>query len=154
VNIDVSRFRQTLINLISNAIKYTPSGDVTITSIVDDAGRVEIKVTDTGLGMSAEQREKLFSKFYRVKTDDTRDIVGTGLGLWITKKIVESMDGKIYVDSIEKVGTQVSMTFPQAKGGAGQPTAETQPDAATPTKEPEPNQPNKTKSNLCSRPDY
>ena len=115
LNIDVSRFKQTLINLVSNAIKYTPSGEVIITGIIDDSGLVEIKVTDTGLGMSAEQRDKLFSKFYRIKTDQTSGIPGTGLGLWITKKIVEQMGGKIYVDSIEKVGTQVSMTFPPAK---------------------------------------
>lgn len=113
--IDKSRFKQVLINITSNAIKYTPSGSVTLTTFIDDAGMLEIKVTDTGLGMSPEQREKLFSKFYRIRTDKTRDIPGTGLGLWITKRIVDLMNGKIFVDSIEKVGTQVSVLLPPAE---------------------------------------
>ena len=115
VRIDRSRLRQVLINICSNAIKYTEKGSVTITTIIDDAGMLEVKVTDTGLGMNPEQREKLFTKFYRIKTDQTRDIPGTGLGLWITKRIVELMGGKIFVDSIEKVGTQVSVLLPVVK---------------------------------------
>lgn len=114
IAVDESRFKQVLINLVSNAIKYTPSGSVTITTIPKDGKLLEIKVTDTGLGMSAQAREKLFQKFYRVRTDDTRDIPGTGLGLWITKQIVEIMGGQIFVDSIEKVGTQVSIIVPFA----------------------------------------
>jgi signal transduction histidine kinase len=117
IRVDKSRLKQVLINLCSNAIKYTPSGSVTVTTLLDDNGMVEIKVTDTGMGMSPEAREKLFQKFYRVQTDDTRDIPGTGLGLWITKQIVEIMKGKIFVDSIEKVGTQVSVILPPAKEG-------------------------------------
>jgi signal transduction histidine kinase len=112
VRIDISRFKQVLINFCSNGIKYTPSGSVTVTTEVKDGKWLEIRVTDTGLGMSAEQREKLFTKFYRIKTDETRDIPGTGLGLWVTKKIVELMKGRIYVDSIEKVGTQMSVLLP------------------------------------------
>lgn len=112
INVDKSRLKQVLINLCSNAIKYTPKGSATITTIIKDENMIEIKVTDTGLGMSAAAREKLFQKFYRVRTDDTRTIPGTGLGLWITKQIVELMKGKIYVDSIEKVGTQMSVLFP------------------------------------------
>ncbi len=115
IEIDKSRLKQVLINLCSNAIKYTPSGSVTVTTELKDGEQVEIKVTDTGLGMSAEARERLFQKFYRVKTDATRDIPGTGLGLWITKQIVELMKGRIYVDSIEKVGTQASVIFPALK---------------------------------------
>ncbi|MEK9152559.1 MAG: HAMP domain-containing sensor histidine kinase, partial [Patescibacteria group bacterium] len=114
IAVDESRIKQVLINLVSNAIKYTPSGSVTVTTIPKDEKLLEIKITDTGLGMSAEAREKLFQKFYRVRTDDTRDIPGTGLGLWITKQIVEIMGGRIYVDSIEKVGTQVSVLVPFA----------------------------------------
>lgn len=112
IEVDKSRFRQVLINICSNAIKYTPSGSVTVTTEIRDGDHIEVKVTDTGLGMSPEARERLFQKFYRVKTDQTRDIPGTGLGLWITKQIVELMHGKIFVDSIEKVGSQVSVIFP------------------------------------------
>lgn len=113
VRADRDRLKQVVINLVSNAIKYTPRGSVTVTTELKD-GKVEIRVTDTGLGMTAEAREKLFTKFYRVKTDETAQIPGTGLGLWITKQIVEAMRGRIYCDSIEKVGTQVSVILPAA----------------------------------------
>lgn len=112
IRIDRSRMKQVLINICSNAIKYTPKGSVTVTSVLDGNGRVEIRVTDTGVGMSSEARERLFQKFYRVKTEETRDIPGTGLGLWITKQIVEIMGGKVFVDSIEGIGTQASVVFP------------------------------------------
>lgn len=115
IRADKGRTKQVLINLMSNAIKYTPSGSVTVTSTLKDESMVEIKVIDTGLGMSAEAREKLFQKFYRVKTDQTAAIPGTGLGLWITKQIVEGMKGKIFCDSIEKVGTQMSILLPIVK---------------------------------------
>ncbi|MFH1046946.1 MAG: HAMP domain-containing sensor histidine kinase [Patescibacteria group bacterium] len=115
ISLDKSRLKQVIINVCSNAIKYTQSGEIIVTSFVNDANWVEIKVTDTGIGISAEQREKLFTKFYRVKSDETRDIPGTGLGLWITQRIVKVMGGKIFIDSIEKVGTQVSISFPPAE---------------------------------------
>ncbi|MEY4723706.1 MAG: hypothetical protein RLZZ324_1219 [Candidatus Parcubacteria bacterium] len=115
IRVDRSRLKQVIINLMSNAIKYTPAGSVIVTTILKDGGMVEIKVTDTGLGMSAEAREKLFQKFYRVRTVETSTIPGTGLGLWITKQIVEMMKGRIFVDSIEKVGTQMSVVFPALK---------------------------------------
>lgn len=112
INVDKVRFKQVIINLMSNAIKYTPSGSVTVTTEVKDGNMLELRVMDTGLGMSAEARERLFQKFYRVKTVDTSTIPGTGLGLWITKRIVDLMGGKIFCDSIEKVGTQMSVLFP------------------------------------------
>lgn len=114
VNVDPSRMRQVFVNIFGNAIKYTPKGSVTITAYVEE-GHVKIKCTDTGLGMSAEARERLFEKFYRIKTEATSKIVGTGLGLWITKQIVEMQHGKIYVDSIEGVGTQMTVALPPIK---------------------------------------
>jgi signal transduction histidine kinase len=115
INVDADRLKQVIANLVSNGIKYSKQGSVTVTAYVED-NLVKIKVTDTGLGMSPEARERLFTKFYRIQTDDTRSIPGTGLGLWITKQIVELMGGKIFVDSIEKVGTQMTVEFPPMKG--------------------------------------
>lgn len=109
--LDTDKFKQVLINLIGNAIKYTLSGSVSIFLEVSEEKAV-IKVKDTGIGMNAAEREHLFEKFYRVKNEKTSTIQGTGLGLWITKEIVELMRGKILVDSIEGVGTQVSLEFP------------------------------------------
>lgn len=108
---DPARLRQVLVNIVGNAIKYTPKGSVTVSAYLED-GHVKIKCTDTGLGMSAEARERLFQKFYRIKTDATAGIPGTGLGLWITKQLVELQKGRIYVDSIEGVGTQMTIVFP------------------------------------------
>jgi signal transduction histidine kinase len=116
VNIDIDRMKQVLINLIGNAIKYTEKGSVEIiTEEKNISGILEIKIKDTGIGMSTKQRERLFEKFYRVQSEKTKDITGTGLGLWITKQLVELMKGTIAVDSIENVGTQITLQFPIVK---------------------------------------
>ncbi len=108
---DEDKLRQVLINLMGNAVKYTKKGEIELLAKTDDKF-VTIMIKDTGLGMSAKEREGLFSKFYRIQSDDTRGIVGTGLGLWITKQLVELMGGEIYLDSIKDVGTQFYFTVP------------------------------------------
>ncbi|PIR13886.1 hypothetical protein COV49_00705 [Candidatus Falkowbacteria bacterium CG11_big_fil_rev_8_21_14_0_20_39_10] len=116
VNLDSERFKQVLINLIGNAIKYTEKGQVEIITQLAETGKIlEIRIKDTGIGMTAEERGRLFEKFYRVQNEKTRKIIGTGLGLWITKQILEMMEGKITVDSIKDVGTQVTLSFPIIK---------------------------------------
>ncbi|MBU1063068.1 ATP-binding protein, partial [Patescibacteria group bacterium] len=110
-NVDLEKFRQVLINLIGNAIKYTIKGGVEI--FVEKKDKLlEIRIKDTGVGMSAEERQQLFEKFYRVKNETTKNIIGTGLGLWITKRIVELMKGTIVIDSIKDTGTQATINFP------------------------------------------
>jgi signal transduction histidine kinase len=116
INIDPERLKQILINLIGNAIKYTPKGRVEVIIAEKSRGKtLEIKIKDTGIGMSAKDREKLFQKFYRVQNAATKEITGTGLGLWITKQLVELMGGTIMVDSMENSGTQFTIEFPVAK---------------------------------------
>ncbi len=116
INIDNERFKQVLFNVIGNAIKYTEKGGVEITTEEKEKNKVlEIKIKDTGVGMTAKDQQRLFEKFYRAQNKKTADIVGTGLGLWITKKIVEMMRGSIRVSSIENVGTQVTLRFPVVK---------------------------------------
>lgn len=112
VSIDKDRFKQVLINIIGNSIKYTPSGSVEIKVKNNREKNLIIVIKDTGIGMSAKDREKLFQKFYRVKSQKTESITGTGLGLWITKQIIELMKGTISVDSMEGVGTQVTIEIP------------------------------------------
>jgi signal transduction histidine kinase len=114
VRVDADKLKQVLINIIGNAIKYTVKGGVEILTQEKDKF-LEIRIKDTGLGMNAQERERLFEKFYRVQNENTRKITGTGLGLWITKQLVELMKGKIMVDSIEGVGTQVTVMLPLAK---------------------------------------
>jgi two-component system sensor histidine kinase ChiS len=111
ISADSDHLKQVLINLIGNSIKYTESGKVEV--LVEQADKkLLIKIKDTGLGMSAEARARLFQKFYRVQTEKTKKIVGTGLGLWITKQLVELMKGTIEVESMEDVGSQFIIKFP------------------------------------------
>ncbi len=111
IAIDSDRFRQVLINLVGNAIKYTPSGAVKVLTGVE-RGRVVIRVSDTGMGISATDQEKLFQKFFRVKNAETDAITGTGLGLWITATMVKTMKGTIGVESIKGKGTDFIISFP------------------------------------------
>jgi signal transduction histidine kinase len=112
--VDSDRLRQVLINLVGNAIKYTPHGEVRVVASAD-ASNVTIRVSDTGMGISAEDQQKLFQKFFRVKNEETQMITGTGLGLWITTQIVKAMKGMISVESIKGKGTDFIVTFPVAK---------------------------------------
>jgi signal transduction histidine kinase len=114
VHADLAKFKQIIVNLTSNAVKYTPKGSVTLSAEVKEE-MVKIKISDTGMGMSAKDREHLFEKFYRVRNEKTDSISGTGLGLWITRELVRLMKGEIYIDSMENVGTQVSIVLPAYK---------------------------------------
>lgn len=114
IKVDAAKLKQIFVNIIGNAIKYTMTGSVKVQFSVKKDW-LEIRIIDTGIGMSASERERLFQKFYRIKNDKTKNIIGTGLGLWITKELVTLMSGQIYIDSIEGVGTQVSINFPLVK---------------------------------------
>ncbi|MBI5037979.1 MAG: HAMP domain-containing histidine kinase [Candidatus Kerfeldbacteria bacterium] len=114
--VDPGRFQQILMNLVSNSIKYTMHGKVTIAAeeIRDKKSMVRIKISDTGMGIAAKDRDRLFQKFYRVHNKETDKIIGTGLGLWITRELVHLMKGEIYLDSIEHLGTHVTVLVPLA----------------------------------------
>ncbi|KKQ50692.1 MAG: Two-component sensor histidine kinase [Parcubacteria group bacterium GW2011_GWD2_38_11] len=110
VSADPERLKQIIVNLLSNAIKYTPSGSVEI-KIEEDDNYAFLTIADTGLGISAEDMKKLFSKFYRVKTQHTAGIAGTGLGLWIAREIAQKMGGDLKVESIEGVGSHFTLSL-------------------------------------------
>ena len=110
------RLKQIFANLLGNAIKYTRKGEIKIKIDIDEQkNKCVISIKDTGLGMSAEHRKRLFERFYRIKTRETADISGTGLGLWITKQLCERMKGEIFVESMEGVGSKFTITFPLVK---------------------------------------
>jgi len=108
---DKNKLEQIFINIVGNAVKYTPDGSITIYHDIEK-GLVKTHVKDTGIGIPPDQMNRLFAKFTRISSEKTAGIPGTGLGLWITKQLVEKMGGKIYVESIENTGTQFSVNFP------------------------------------------
>jgi signal transduction histidine kinase len=102
-------------NLISNAIKYTlPGGEVRITLARSGDRRIRLAVTDTGIGIPADAQDKLFTEFYRAPNAKELGEVGTGLGLNITKKLVEECGGQIAFESAEGRGTTFTITLPAA----------------------------------------
>ena len=112
---DPGRLRQVLVNLIGNAIKFTESGEVSLRVELLDragAGQVELsfEVSDTGIGISAEQQQRLFQSFSQVDSSTTRKFGGTGLGLAISKRLVELMHGSIMVDSEPQRGSRFRFT--------------------------------------------
>ncbi len=113
---DMTRVRQIFINLLTNAIKYTPSGHVEMAingTIEGDNLILEMRVTDTGIGMTEENVAKLFNKFERFDMRKNRNIEGTGLGMAITKDFIDMMNGTIQVESIIDVGTTFTVRIPQ-----------------------------------------
>jgi len=112
IAVDEKRLIQALTNLVSNSIKYTHAGSITL-GLEDRGDRIEIRVKDTGMGISAENQKKLFAPFYRVVSDEVNQTVGTGLGMWITKQLIELMKGSIGVESIKGVGTHIVVTLPK-----------------------------------------
>jgi len=116
VSVDRLRLNQVLINLISNAIKYTPDdGSVSVKvneeSIEDNNVKFHFVVEDNGIGMSEEFASKIFEDFEREKREETSKIQGTGLGMAITKNIVDLMQGTIEVDTKENVGTKITVVI-------------------------------------------
>lgn len=105
---DPARVKQILINLLSNAVKYTPQGKVEI--LIKEEGKyVFVTVADSGLGISAEDLKNLFSKFYRIQNEDTKNISGTGLGMWISRELARKMEGDLEVESIAGVGSHFTL---------------------------------------------
>lgn len=110
---DREKIKQIIVNLLSNAIKYTNQGYIDfIVDSVNEKGKsnLTISVKDTGRGIRETEKDKLFSKFYRLDSDKDSNISGTGLGLSITKSLVELLEGKIKVDSTEGVGSTFTVT--------------------------------------------
>lgn len=110
---DETKVRQILMNLISNAIKFTPAGGrVTVSQCVDLEGRVTLKVTDTGVGMTAEEIPVALEPFRQLDGRLNRKYSGTGLGLPLTKRLVELHGGDFMIESAPGQGTVVSAVFP------------------------------------------
>ena len=112
IHIDVCRYTRIFINLISNAIKFTPEqGTITI-NVTADSNRITISISNTGIGIEEKDIPRLFDQFYRVDNSINQVIKGSGLGLSLTKKIVEIHGGKIWVTSTRNSETTFYFTLP------------------------------------------
>jgi signal transduction histidine kinase len=110
---DAARLRQVLVNLVENAIKYSPDGGSVRVRISDDSRYVQIAVTDEGLGIPVAEQERIFEKFYRLDAEMTRGVGGSGLGLYISREIIEQMGGRISVESAPGSGSTFSVELPR-----------------------------------------
>ena len=110
IYVDLDYFNEALGNIIDNAIKYTQQGQVNV-HVVSENNRVRVEVADTGIGIPAEDIPHLFQKFYRVDNSETREIGGTGLGLYLIKKLTTSMGGNVGVASDYGHGSTFWMEF-------------------------------------------
>jgi signal transduction histidine kinase len=106
------RLREVTLNLIDNAVKYTPQGGIRVL-VTGDETTVQVAVIDTGIGIATEDIPHLFQKFYRVDTAMTRGIGGTGLGLYLCRRIIELYNGHIWVESKPEQGSRISYALPR-----------------------------------------
>ena len=120
---DPGRIRQVLVNLVSNAVKFTEEGEVTLVARLveekEDTAIVRFEVSDTGIGMTQEQRSRLFQSFSQADASTTRRYGGTGLGLAISKQLVELMGGEIGVESEPGAGSTFFFVLPLEKRPEG-----------------------------------
>jgi signal transduction histidine kinase len=112
---DTRLLRQILLNLLSNSIKFTPSGGKVEVAVREDNGGIEIRVRDTGIGMKAEDIPKAFEPFRQIDNRFIRKYQGTGLGLSLVKAMIEAHSGTIGVQSAPGAGTTVTICFPSAR---------------------------------------
>lgn len=113
INCNRDYIKQVFLNLIDNAIKYTPSGGFVETIIYNNEKDICIKVKDNGIGISKDDKYRIFERFYRVDKARSRAVGGTGLGLAIVKHIVKSLNGSIDIKSELNVGTEFIVTIPK-----------------------------------------
>jgi hypothetical protein len=111
-NVDNDHLREVIANLVENAIKYTPNGDIVV-DIGGDNEHIQISFADSGIGIPKEDQSHLFQKFYRVDNSDTREIGGTGLGLYLCRRLVEAMNGRIWLESEYKKGSTFYVEIPR-----------------------------------------
>jgi signal transduction histidine kinase len=114
VHCDDGRLRQALLNVTENAIKYSPDGGSVELRLVDGAERVRIEVRDDGIGVPPAERERIFEKFYRLDPSMSRGVGGSGLGLYISRQLIEQMGGSIDVAANPGGGSVFTIALPRS----------------------------------------
>ena len=117
---DPPKLKQVLVNLVENAIKYSPEGGRIEVRIADTPDRLRIDVQDEGLGIPPSEQARIFEKFYRLDAEMTRGVGGSGLGLYISREIVEQMGGLLSVRSRRGAGSTFTVTLPRVVSAARQ----------------------------------
>ncbi len=112
---DRVRLEQVMVNLLDNAIKYTPQGGKVDVAVRCEDGEVRVDVKDTGIGIPPQDMPRIFERFYRVDKARSRELGGTGLGLAIVKHIVQGLNGRVWVESIPSRGSTFSFTLKPAR---------------------------------------
>ncbi len=113
VEIDPDKMRQAVVNLLSNAVRYTDSGGAITISVAEDWKRVYIAVSDTGIGIDKDSLDSIFGRFWRAEGSRNRAAGGLGVGLSVTKEVVERHHGSIQVESEVGVGTTFTISIPK-----------------------------------------
>jgi signal transduction histidine kinase len=121
VNADIGKTRQVIMNFIDNSIKYTPKGTITVIAHDDPSKKkMWITITDTGIGMSEQTLSEVFDKFIRAKNANQVNVTGTGLGLYVAKKMAAGMGGKVWAESEgEGKGSSFFIEFPELSNNPG-----------------------------------
>ena len=112
INCDKEMMRVVIQNLIENSIKYSNINGKVFVSIKQKENEVQISVHDTGIGINNKDKDSIFKKFFRAENAVEKDTIGSGLGLFTTKNIIEKHNGKIWFENNEKEGTTFSITLP------------------------------------------
>jgi two-component system phosphate regulon sensor histidine kinase PhoR len=112
VDVDPTKLRRVLLNLLENAIKYSPEGGPVVLRVDAENGRLRVHVRDHGLGIPRGEHERIFEKFYRADPQLARGVGGTGLGLYICRELVQRMGGEIQVDSEPGRGSTFTVDLP------------------------------------------
>jgi signal transduction histidine kinase len=116
---DAAQLERVMLNLVSNAVKFTPGGGRVDVGAVRCDDVVRLTVADTGIGIPLDEQSRLFTRFFRSSNGETHAAPGTGLGLAIVKKLVDAHDGAISIDSLPDVGTTVTVELPVALDPVG-----------------------------------
>ena len=115
VYLDKDKFEKIIFNILSNAFKYTPEGGLVEVNVTKNVNYVDIKVSDTGIGIPSNRIDKIFDRFYQVDGGHTREHEGTGIGLSLTKELIELHKGKIEVESEPGKGSTFTVSLPLGK---------------------------------------
>ena len=110
--VDENKLRQVMMNMIDNAIYYTPKGGTVTVQLYTTEKNVVFKVKDTGIGVPKEDQHKLFTKFYRAQNAQQARPDGTGIGLFLAKKIITAQGGAILFESRENIGSTFGFSIP------------------------------------------